>query len=97
MKKFNNQEISAPPNSIIQNGKNHTSPRDIANIANNYFISKIEGLRRTFFDDIVTPMEIVRALCPRVEDNFDIPLITVGQTLDLLLKTKSSNSSGYDD
>ena len=97
VKKFNNQEKSVPPNSIIQNGKIHTSPRDIANIANNYFISKIEGLRRTFFDDIVTPMEIVRALCPRVEDNFDIPLITVGQTLDLLLKTKSSNSTGYDD
>ena len=40
-------------------------------------------------------MEIVKVLCPRVEENFNIPLITISQTIDLISKCKNSNSTGH--
>ena len=42
-------------------------------------------------------MEILKVLCPRVEENFNIPLITITQTIDLISKCKNSNSTGHDD
>ena len=34
-------------------------------------------------------MEILESLIPRVTDNFEIPLITIRQTIDLLNKLKT--------
>ena len=47
--------------------------------------------------DLVSPMEIVSKLIPRVEENLDIPLITIKQTIQLINNTKNSNSTGHDD
>ena len=74
-----------------------TSPKDMANTANNFFIQKIEKIRNNFTNEMVSPMDIVKKLIPRVEDNFEIPLITVRQTINLISNTKNSNSTGYDD
>ena len=37
LKKFNKQEKGAPPNNILYNGKNITSPSELAEIANDFF------------------------------------------------------------
>jgi len=46
---------------------------------------------------MIDPIEIVKVLCPRVEENFNLPLITISQTIDLISKCKNSNSNGHDD
>ena len=97
LKQYNKQEKCSPPMSIVINGNNMTSPKEIANISNNYFIQKIEKIRNEFFNDIVSPMEIVNKLIPRVEENLDIPLISIKQTIQLINNTKNSNSTGHDD
>ena len=40
-------------------------------------------LWQKFTDEIVTLMGILESLIPRVNDNFEIPLITIRQTIDL--------------
>ena len=42
LKNINNTNKQTPPNMIINNGKQITSPKIIANIANNYFIEKFK-------------------------------------------------------
>ena len=79
------------------NGTNVTSPKQMANIANNFFISKIEAIRNTFTQEVIGPMDIVKELCPRVRENFSIPLITIKQTIHIINSAKNSNSTGYDD
>ena len=91
------QEKSAPPNHIFYKGKNVTSPKQIAEIANNFFIEKIETIRSKFKPDLVKPLDILGKLIPRIEDEFYIPNITIRQTLELLRNCKGSNSTGYDD
>ena len=88
IKKYNKQEKSTPPGSLIVNGTYVTSPRQMANIANNFLISKIEAIRNTFTQEVIGPMDIVKELCPRVEENFSIPLITIKQTIQLINSAK---------
>ena len=97
LKSYNKQEKSAPPSTLSVRGYIFNKPRDIANLMNNFFISKIEQIRQTFTDEEIGPIEILQKLIPRVENEIDIPLITIQQTINLINKAKNSNSSGYDD
>ena len=41
---------NSPPDKLLINNRMILSPRQIANVANNYFISKIETIQRSFID-----------------------------------------------
>ena len=57
----------------------------------------MENIRRLFTESIVTPLEILRALIPRVEEDFSIEPITIKQTIKIIDSLKNSNSTGHDD
>ena len=90
----NKQQI---PNNITFGGKQITSPKEIAKIANNYFIDKILKIRENFKITDVDPIHILSALIPRTSNNFIIPPITVQQTQNIIKKLKNSSSTGHDD
>ena len=94
---YNKQQKCNPPDKLLFNQVVKYSPREIANIANNFFISKVENIRRLFTESIVTPLEILRELIPRVEEDFSIEPITIKQTIKIIDSLKNSNSTGHDD
>ena len=74
----------------------HTDFKMLANISNNYFIEKIKTIRRNFISTENDPLEILKKLKPRNENNFNIPYITIYQAKNYIKELKSSNSTGYD-
>ena len=58
LQKFTNKAKQAPPNSITVSGTNYTSPKKIANLCNEYFIKKIEKIRKSFKDSTTNPIQI---------------------------------------
>ena len=97
LKNFQGKNKQHPPNNICQNGKQITSPKDIATIANDFFIDKIEKIRKTFTPSSVDPIDVLNTLIPRNKNEFKIPKITLSATQKIIKKLKNSNSTGHDD
>ena len=85
------------PKTIIHNGNPVVSPQKIANIANEFFISKINLIRQNFQNFNVCPMEVLKTLIPRTDNNLYIPKITILETIQLIKDLKPSNSTGHDE
>ena len=96
LKQYNKCKKSRPPDRLNCNGKMLSSPKELANIANNFFISKIEKIRRGFTPDEITPIEILEKLVPKNPNSFQIPMITIQQTIEIIDKIPNSSSVGHD-
>ena len=97
LKNFNKCKKSRPPDRLNYNGKIITNPYEISNIANNYFISKVEKIRRNFKRDNISPIEILENLIPKSNTTFHIPPITIAQTIEIVDKIPNSSTTGHDD
>ena len=96
IKELNGNCKKNSPDSILHNGTEHTSPKQIAQLANEFFINKILKIRETFTPHKVTPLEILSLTFPRNTEKFNLPLITPSETLTLIRGLKSSNATGHD-
>ena len=72
------------------------SPKEIAKIANEFFIAKINDIRKKFTPSTCDPIKILDTLIPRNKNTFKLPLITVTDTKKIIKKLKNSNSTGHD-
>ena len=97
LKKHNKPVKQQVPSNIIHDKKKITSPKKIASIAVNYFCEKINLIKASFVNSNVDPLEILKKLRSRVENDLVIPYITVKETQKLISKLKNSNCTGYDD
>ena len=97
LKKYNDNVTAHPPNNILYNGEYHTSPRSIANLSNNYFISKINTIMASFTPHVVGALDILKYLIPRNENVFILPQITIEETIKMIKNIKNSNATGHDD
>ena len=96
LKQINNNPSQQLPQTIIHNGEVTNSPKSIAKLANDHFIQKIKDIRAGFSKPTCDPMEILRNLIPKCDNNFVLPLITLQQTKDIIGGLKNSNSTGHD-
>ena len=97
LQQFNGTKKSQTPNCISHEGNQITSPEKIAQLANNFFIDKINKISSSFLNNKkISPIEILSLLLPRNENKFVLPLITVDETKNMLKKLKNSSSIGYD-
>ena len=97
LKKVTESKKNTSPINIIYNNLSIISPKHIANIANEYFIKKINTIQNYFLNLNVCPMEILKFLIPRNQNIFSIPNISIKETISLINQLKSSNSTGHDD
>ena len=97
IKKYNDKATAHPPNNILHNGENHTSPRSIATFSNNFFISKIKTIMESFTPHPVAALDILRYLIPRNKNVFILPPITLQETNKMLRNIQNSNATGHDD
>ena len=96
IKDINNCNKFNPPTSIREGTEMNNSPKGIAQLANNFFISKIIKIRNEFPDNSLDPMGILTQLIPKSSCKFTLPPITLSETIKILKNLKSSNSTGYD-
>ena len=94
--KFNGNTKQAPPDKLLVDNEIITSPKSLAKLTNEYFINKINNLRKTFTWSPVRPMEILNILIPRCKNTFIIPPITIDQMNHMIRGLKNSSSTGYD-
>ena len=63
-----------------------TSLKDITNIANEYYISKIDSIRKMFKPSKVSHIDLLKKLIPKPNVKMKIPLITIDKTKLLIKK-----------
>ena len=96
IKDFNGDKKTHPPQCIINNGSSITSPRHISNLMCNFFITKINDIRKSFTSNNITPMQILKELLPENKNNFILPEITIKEMNELIKKLKPTHSRGHD-
>ena len=63
---------------------------------NNFFIEKVEEIRRNFPDQKMSPMEILRKLIPEPTSTFELKEISIKRTKEYLDNLKPTNTVGFD-
>ena len=97
LKETNSNKRLGPPSTLINKGQTITSPKKMAQIANNFFIEKIQKIRDNITAYEIDPIEILISLIPRVKDNFKLKLLTKEDIYKLIDKLKPSKSKGHDE
>ena len=97
MKKYTNDDSNPVPTNIIINGKNITSPKQLATKFNDHFIEKVEKIRNSFVDTDDDPIELLELLVEKPSSTFVLPEITLDETYEIIDSLKASNSSGFDE
>ena len=84
------------PRTIIDGGATVTSPKQIANVLNERFVDKIETIRAGFTPPKIDPIELLRELAPRPDEELEIKEITLEETKKYIKNLKATNTTGYD-
>ena len=93
---MNNNNAVTTPRSIIENNKIYNKPKDICNIANNYYINTIKKIREDIPKIPVKPIEVLKNMYPRNKNTFSIPIPTVEDIWNIIIKAPNSHSTGHD-
>ena len=74
-----------------------TKLKDIVQIANNHFISKINKIRSKFHNNSkISPLQVLNFLIPPNKNQFHLPLPTIKEINKIIKGLKSSNAVGND-
>ena len=65
---------------FIHKGRNINKPLEIANIANDYYLTKIIELMEKFKNSTIDPLFYINKLFKRNSNKFALPLLTVKET-----------------
>ena len=96
-KNLTNSNKQVPPRVISYNGNMVTSIKKIVNIANEFFIEKIQKIRESFSVNVnISAIEILQKLVPKCQNNFEIKMATVDDIARIIAKMKPKNSKGND-
>ena len=97
VRNYTSNDDGTIPTNIILEGKQVSSPKQLADVFNDHFIDKVNKIRRGFRNDSEDPIEILEKLVKKPESKFTIPEITLKETYNIITNMKSSNSSGFDE
>ena len=96
VKDLNNTNAITTPRSIIKDNKIFNKPKDICNIANNYYINAIKKRREEIPVIPVKPVEVLKQIYPRNTNTFSIPIPSVEDIHNIIIKAPNSHSTGHD-
>ena len=96
LKKFGDDEDSEIPTEINNNGETVRKHQELAELANDHFIKKVEDIQKEIPTTNADPIQILKNLIPRVENEATFPLIKLEETKKIIRELKNSNSSGMD-
>merc|ERR1712240_255237 len=96
LKDLNNKNPITTPRNIMEGNKIYNNPKDICNIANNYYIDTIKKLREQIPNNPVKPVDVLKEIYPRNANTFKIPLPSVEDIRNIIIKAPNSYSTGHD-
>ena len=88
-KNLTNSSKQVPPRVILYNGNMVTSIKKIVNIANEFFIEKIQKINLN-----VSSMEILQNLVPKCKKNFEIKMATLDDIARIIKKIEAQKFKG---
>ena len=98
-KVFNNLTVAGKstfPRSIINNNETVKSPKKLAELANNFFVDKINIMRSKFTKSKATPIEVLEELVPKIDNNCIIKQITTNECQKIIKDLKPSRTTSFD-
>ena len=87
---------NSTPTRIVHNGVEYTSPREIAEVMNEYYILKTRELRKDFANTEDQALEITNYLLPNVDSEFSFKRIKTHEMYEILTDLKNSKTCGDD-
>ena len=85
-----------PPTKLHHDGALHSKPAELARIMNNFFVTKVQNLRRNIPISNLNPLDLVRKLMQRRECSLNLQPVHPDVISKIIDKMKSSKSCGID-
>ena len=89
-RKYKGEQDCTSPVKVIKDGKEISSPKEMNEAFNDYFIEKIEGIEEKFIRNDEDDMEILKKLVKKPEEELEVKSGTVSEVYE------SSNSCSFD-
>ena len=86
-----------PPTKLLVEGTIFTKPKDLAKIMNEFFIQKVENIRRNLPNPLGNPLDSVRNLMWNRTCTFDFGPVHPDEVSKLIDNLKATKSCGLDD
>ena len=96
IKNLAQENKTTTPSRILDKGAYITSPKEIANSLQDFFIDKIIKIREGFTPPTVAAREILRRISVPPKTRFILREITLEETKECIRSLKSSNTVGFD-
>ena len=97
IKSYNGLEKAKTPSKIKFNAAYVSSPAKIANIANDFYISKVINLAKPMISERRDPVKLLSLLIKRRQDNiFKLRFISRKETFDMIKNLPNSAATGID-
>ena len=97
LKSYNGLNKACTPSKIMDGGRVVTSPKVIANIANQHYLDKISKLNKAMEGEIRDPMALLTKLIPRNQTNiFVLGQISMRETFSMINYLPNTTSTGFD-
>ena len=96
VKDLNNTNTITTPRNIIKDNKIFNKPKVICKIANTHYINSIKKLRENIPDIPVKPIEVLKLIYPRNKNTFEIPLPSLEDIRNIIIRAPNSHSTGHD-
>ena len=84
------------PNYICDGDMMVSSPAKLSNVFNDFFITKIETIRKTFTPPASDPVETLSKLIKRPETKFDLKQVSIQQSYNIISEMRGTNARGFD-
>ena len=80
----------------MNNGEIITSPKNIAKVMNQFFVKKVETLKKKIPKSMTNPTAKLEEIMKDRSSSFDLRPVTREETRDIVLSLKSSKAVGLD-
>ena len=87
---------SASPNKLHHEGKIVTSPAKLAEIMNNFFVSKIEKIRQNIPAPIEDPLKTLKYIMKNKDSKLTLKCVHPDTVKEIIMGLKNSKASGID-
>ena len=86
----------ASPTRLVENGSVYNKPKDLSQIMNNYFVSKVKNLRDNLPPNPGDPLALVKRIMMNRTSSMKLKCVHPDQVVKIISSMKSSSSCGLD-
>ena len=93
---YKGEQEESYPVKIVEESKEITSPKKMADLFSKFFIEKIEDIRTKFKHDDNDQIPLLEKLVDRPKEKLEVDYVSINEMYDTISTLKTSNSCGFD-